>query len=52
MTVPLVPPPVKPVPAVTPVTSPTLPTIVTCPFDALVIEIPVPATRYDLPSER
>ena len=50
VTSPEVPPPVSPVPAVTPVMSPTFPVIVTCPLEAEAIEIPAPATRYEVPS--
>ena len=52
VTSPDVPPPERPVPAITDVISPTVPSfiIVTWPFDAEVIEIPVPATRYEVSS--
>jgi hypothetical protein len=46
------PPPVRPVPALTAVMSPTVPSfvIVIAPEEPVVIEIPLPAMRYDVPS--
>ena len=51
-TAPDVPPPVNPVPAVTAVISPTVPSfvIVIAPEDPVVIDMPLPAMRYEVPS--
>ena len=45
------PPPARPVPAFTAVMSPTFPVTVIDPFDPVVKDIPLPAMRYDVPSE-